>query len=638
MKREAHEKLIKQGQQLGFHVIDTVNEQFNKPTHFCASDYTKKDEPSAYAYYLLALNNVHFIRYQWVNELCDTADTQFDLKALNDKIQPIEVHDFNFIRQIAIFGPDERRKKLFSKMEFWFFNQQQLKENEKLIKLTGGRCVFKTFQQVMDSAIPAESLFVTPLDADSLPGWYQVLDKFCDAMEVDRTVMSQEIQYAILFASTNQMCNPAARIDDFLHQDSALYASYQSGSLRTSSSVKMEMLDATLPVTYPQDNLDYDHSQRNEQNDDDDIIEVKPERVSTQEPSMEMEQDVEEKPQKQEHLQCRSLIENESTDDQEMEDVHESTAGGLAIPSQPLSPERASSQPMEHHSGRLPATASPQNGESSIANEEGEEHVSAISSVRADSEAENDFEPITAGSPVMSMDLLDINAFLGDPFENLSSQKQKEKAAKLQREKEREEERKEEEKQKAWKRHQENARNKILQEQILIEQERSEQRVQQLARAQITRPDDGDIMMEPLEGNNDESQQEELEADGQEEAAATNDASSIPETTNATTDPGTSGIDYTSDPNIFKVTEPDPNQGKYSRIIYKNLEVNPPPPKPATGIINYKKFKKVKQFENYSSFELSQVFDPPQQPPQPSSQTNRRRGRGMSRRIVSVYK
>lgn len=69
---------------------------------------------------------MYFIRPNWAEELCKTDDKSFDLNAFNEKTQPITVEKFEGLEQTAIFGPDERRKRLFKKMDFWFFNQQQV--------------------------------------------------------------------------------------------------------------------------------------------------------------------------------------------------------------------------------------------------------------------------------------------------------------------------------------------------------------------------------------------------------------------------------------------------------------------------------------------------------------------------------
>lgn len=123
---ELHENLIEKGTKCGFHVIDHISGLTDKPTHYCISTNITEFEPSRNTFLSLALNNVYFVNFGWINELITADDPKFDLKAINDTIQPITIEDFRSMRQTAVFGPDERRKKLFKDMEFWFFDQQQV--------------------------------------------------------------------------------------------------------------------------------------------------------------------------------------------------------------------------------------------------------------------------------------------------------------------------------------------------------------------------------------------------------------------------------------------------------------------------------------------------------------------------------
>ncbi|EPB87044.1 hypothetical protein HMPREF1544_06161 [Mucor circinelloides 1006PhL] len=622
---EVHEKLIEQGAKLGFYVIDSIKSSYDKPTHYCISENLEDYEPSTYTYNALASNNVYFIRPNWVEELCKTDDKSFDLNVFNEKTQPITVEKFEGLEQTAIFGPDERRKRLFKKMDFWFFNQQQLNRYERLIKLAGGKAELKTFEQVLESDIEGNPLFVAPPDPDMLPDWPAVHEKYCKEMDVIRVLFDQEILYALLFCSTNYMCNPASAPTDHMNPDSALYASFENASYHPIS-VKSESLDATVPVTCPHDDVNYNHQQH-----EDDLMEIKPEPIeSTQHNSASLEQAEEdpsqheqEQEQDENHVHHRRIIKDE--EDEEDEDMEEA----------PLAhnrPQQEQEETIDNLADTMPVSMAPAAGNSPAfaaespapagspaADEVQEEAVSAHSPPQPISSSSIDHQVDYLNPIPASMDLdLDIDDFLGGAFENLQSQKKRDREKKLQEEQEAERKRREEEEATEENRRREEERQKMLQEQIARERAEYDAQVQQRVDYNAGRGVNRDVVMENTE-NDDINQQEEphLEDDNSHEAPEDEQCPSAPTDINHNDAP----TDCYHDPTVLDVVEPNPEQGRYSRIIYKNLEVNPRPPTPANGIINYKKFKKVKQFENYSSFDQSQVFAPT------ASQINRRRAR-----------
>lgn len=125
---DMHKKLIEQGQRAGFYVIDGISSSYDKPTHHCISISPELYELTTRTCLDLASNKVHFVRPDWVEELCKVDDKKLDFKAFNDKIQPIMVDKYEGLDQTAVLGPDERRKRLFKRMDFWFFNQQQVSQ------------------------------------------------------------------------------------------------------------------------------------------------------------------------------------------------------------------------------------------------------------------------------------------------------------------------------------------------------------------------------------------------------------------------------------------------------------------------------------------------------------------------------
>lgn len=137
---QTHKKLIEQGTRLGLYVIHRIRSNYDRFTHYCVSDSSEPLQLSLLVCLTLAHNKVHFIRPDLIEELSNASDRQFDIHAFNNRIQPITIDKYDGCEQTAIFGPDERRKGLFKRMDFWFFDQQQVSlkaysSNGKLIPI-----------------------------------------------------------------------------------------------------------------------------------------------------------------------------------------------------------------------------------------------------------------------------------------------------------------------------------------------------------------------------------------------------------------------------------------------------------------------------------------------------------------------
>lgn len=517
----------------------------------------------------------------------------------------------------------------------------------------GGTAHLKTFEQVLASDIEGNPLFIAPPNADMLPDWTHVQDKYCKEMDVIRVLLDKEIVYAIVFCSTNVMCNPASKPAEHMNPDSAVYASFGSASLHPAS-IKIETLDPTMPVTCPQDDANYVHHHQ-ERDDDEHFMQVKPEPM---EPSLHnsvsLEQAEDQQQQEEEeHTHHRRVIKEE--EDQEMveslhqspqqhqqqeEDLADTVPVGMS-PTYHSSPANHSSpahhspsvyhSPPAHHSPLAPAEGSPAPAEASPAYQAHEEAAPAHSSPSISQQIES-LNAIPA-----SMDLdMDVDAFLGGAFENLQSQKMKDKQKKMQEEEEAEKQRQQEEKRAQENRRQEEERQKLLQEQIA--QERAQYEAQLQARVDYSAGGgrghmNQDAVMEEQDADDDthDPEEEPLQEDenhNDQEASEQEQPPSAP--TDQQQQQEEAPLDYRNDPTVIDVVEPNPDHGQFSRIIYRNLEVNPRPLPPANGIVNYKKFKKVKQFENYSSFDQSQVSSAPNAATSSSSRNtnNRRRARG----------
>lgn len=470
----------------------------------------------------------------------------------------------------------------------------------------GGKAELKTCEQVLGSDIDGNPLFVAPPSSDMLPHWPAVHEQYCKEMDVTRVLYEQEIVYAIVSCSTNVMCNPTSAPMEYMNPDSALYASFESASLYPTS-VKMESLDPTMPVTCPHNDMDY---KRHDDDDEDDCMQVKPEPVeSTLQNSVgldQVEQDGSQRQQQEEEpVYHRRVIKEEvHQDDQEMEEsladtvpistspAHDSSPAFAAEPPAPVA-EEVREEALSANSRPLPPpTMSP-----SIS-----QQIESLNAIPA------------------SMDLeMDVDAFLDGAFENLQSQKKKDKETKLQQAQEADQKRQEEEIATQENRRKEQERQELLRERIARETADYEARLQRQTDYNAGLGGGNVHRDAEMEDSTEEPVVESLE---DQEAPEQDQSSSAPATESHQEE---APVDYRNDPTVIDVVEPNPDQGQFSRIIYRNLEVNPRPPPPANGIVNYKKFKKVKQFENYSSFEQSQVFHAATTS---SQNNNRRRARG----------
>ncbi|KAL9558146.1 hypothetical protein MBANPS3_001052 [Mucor bainieri] len=713
---EAHKKLIQRGQELGIYVIHSIRSSYDKPTHYCISVNPSVYQLSKITCDALAANNVYFIRPDWVDQLLRVGDQHFDLKPFNDKIEPITVDRFEKLDSTAILGPDPRRKQLFKGMDFWFFDQQQFNRFKDMIKRMGGKAQLKTFEQVLNSDTEEGSpLFVAPPNADMFPDWLHVHTKYCHDNGVERVLIEPEIRFALVFCSTNIMCNPASFPWERMEPNSLAYASFQSASLHPMS-VKQESLDPTMPVTCPQgdDHNYHQHRQQQQHSDDsddnDDLVQAKPEPVESTVHSSVRSQHAEQQQahEEEEHEHRSGVVKEEVTEqDQEMEEAHQEptsqqqqqqqqqhqqeeeedsddladtvpvsmspqqqrspafvapSSPAFVAPSSPafVAPSSpavvATSLPQQHSSPAFAAVSSPASppappaasptASPPAANQVPEEAVPTNHSPRMppSSSASISLHVEPANPIPASMDFdMDVDDFLGDAFENLNTQKKKEKEKKIQEEQEAARRRQAEEQRTQENRRQAEERQQLLQRQIARERAEFEAQVQGRVDYNAGRGGSSSAgrvhrdaaMREQDEHDSEQEGQDEeeppLEEHEDQEAPEQDDRSSS--SSNAAAAVPTEGhqedapLDYQHDPTVLGVVEPNPEHGQFSRIIYRNLEVNPRPPPPTNGVVNYKKFKKVKQFENYSSFDHSQVFTAPTSASSSQNNTTRRRTR-----------
>lgn len=70
-----------------------------------------------------------FITKPWIDGL-NTNDEGFNLTDYNSSAKTIEIDNWGPLKRTALLGPNNRRKELFSSMDFWFFNEKQVTKSK----------------------------------------------------------------------------------------------------------------------------------------------------------------------------------------------------------------------------------------------------------------------------------------------------------------------------------------------------------------------------------------------------------------------------------------------------------------------------------------------------------------------------
>ncbi|KAG2229801.1 hypothetical protein INT48_005365 [Thamnidium elegans] len=160
--------MIEEASQMGFHV---TRDWSKLVTHVWISD-TPQTEISR-TLLLALMQQKYIVTKSWIkNEFIKSADRKFDYVACYKTIPPIEWKDFGPLKKPALLSKDERRLKLFEDMNFIAFDKEQVKTLSSLIKAA------------------------------------------CRTGSV-REIQEVEIGFAIIYCSTEHMCNSAASLSSF---------------------------------------------------------------------------------------------------------------------------------------------------------------------------------------------------------------------------------------------------------------------------------------------------------------------------------------------------------------------------------------------------------------------------------------
>ncbi|KAI8054167.1 uncharacterized protein B0P05DRAFT_303912 [Gilbertella persicaria] len=169
-------------------------------------------------------------------------DHHYDRNQHDKTIESFMIDYYGPLKRLAILGIDDRRKTLFHGLEFWFFDQLQYNKYSPIVKKAGGESRIASLEEGLNATILHGTLFVQyPHLTEE---WAPVQDKFHQNMDCTRCILEWEIEYSIMYCSTNIMCNPFSDLLNRISSDDPVYRSLEFSLDR----VKLEPLDDTVPT------------------------------------------------------------------------------------------------------------------------------------------------------------------------------------------------------------------------------------------------------------------------------------------------------------------------------------------------------------------------------------------------------
>lgn len=224
---EEYERLLKLGAMLG---ICVVKEYTKAVTHVYVSEEPQQEEVTDLLLKGLA-NEKLFITKKWIDsaklERLDQ-DRKLNVKALNDTIEPIVWKDIGPCKgQNASLGPNPRRKTLFEDTEFVIVDEFQKETLPSYIEKCGGTWRFVDLTSDQSVKFNHKSLLLRPREVQlgavpvvfetvDVEKWDLLLAKYHDQTGNGREIWETEIVWAIVYCATNFMCNPASSLSSVI--------------------------------------------------------------------------------------------------------------------------------------------------------------------------------------------------------------------------------------------------------------------------------------------------------------------------------------------------------------------------------------------------------------------------------------
>ncbi|KAI8332163.1 hypothetical protein EDC96DRAFT_29886 [Choanephora cucurbitarum] len=237
-----HQQLVEAASTYGFHVLGTMDR--HKITHYYLDKQilTHKDQPP-HSLLTALVNLLPCITSTWLEGL-EAQDDHYDRNRHDQTIEIVQIEQYGPLKKTAFLGKDKRRQHLFKGLEFWFFDQQQYDKYSPLVKKAGGKTQLVTLEEGLTGDIPRDALFVDHpylANAGMEETWRTIQKRFQDEMKCERCVLEWEIEYSIMYCSTNMMCNPCSDLWRYIPYQDPLYRSLESSSATVK--IKQEPLD-----------------------------------------------------------------------------------------------------------------------------------------------------------------------------------------------------------------------------------------------------------------------------------------------------------------------------------------------------------------------------------------------------------
>ncbi|CAO3635027.1 unnamed protein product [Mucor hiemalis] len=231
---EEYKSLVRLGSALGICVLKKWSKSV---THVYVSEASQKDVGEGV---LKGLEfNKHFITKKWIEAaLFDDLkqDRKVPVKSFDDEIETIVWKDVGPCKLTASLCYDERRSTLFADSEFIILDKAQLKRLCPHIEACGGTWKYvdldlgesvdfnhKSLLLVPTEKNPSETNSVEDRDPSSVEFesvdkniWKSIFARYLDETGHMRVIWEIEIGWAIVYCTTNYTCNPASSMSSVL--------------------------------------------------------------------------------------------------------------------------------------------------------------------------------------------------------------------------------------------------------------------------------------------------------------------------------------------------------------------------------------------------------------------------------------
>ncbi|KAG2192263.1 hypothetical protein INT47_010042 [Mucor saturninus] len=205
------EEMVDEAAVFGFHLI---TEWHKNVTHVWISE-EPTEEISTHLLRAL-MEQKYIVTKDWlVKDFLTSTDRRFLSGEVYDTIKPVVWENFGPLKRRVELTLNDRRLSLFNKMRFIAFDSQQYKRLAPLVSLGGGKVVYHDLSSQNEFKFNPNFILIAPPEQKrrKVQRW-EILKERIDRKYSDiRAIEDVEIGFAIIYCSTDYMCNPHASLD-----------------------------------------------------------------------------------------------------------------------------------------------------------------------------------------------------------------------------------------------------------------------------------------------------------------------------------------------------------------------------------------------------------------------------------------